>query len=127
MKTVRINFPLRPLRQLSRGENVGRLDLEVRIHRIVLLRVRFFQRLEVDSSAERVRLAGNEDHTWGEGRGGGGKKLGCQEFREEERADVIGGDLLLEAVFSEFEGATAARCVVNENLGAEKSLNALKC
>lgn len=82
MQAIRVDGPLRALRELPRREYIRRLRLVVRRGHLVSRRVGAFNRGEVYTRAESVGGAGDEDDAGRELRCRGGEEFGGEELGE---------------------------------------------
>lgn len=116
MQAVGVEPPARAPCELARHEDVRGLGLHVRVPGTERCRVRLRQRGEVHSLTEAVYAARDDDDAWRVVRGRRAQQRGHEEFGEEERADVVRGDLALDPVLGERERADGRGGVVDEDL-----------
>jgi hypothetical protein len=116
MQAVSVESAFGTLRELDGCQDVRRLRLEVCALGGVLLRIRVFDGLEVDSGAKCVGAARDKDHPRSVARRRGCEQFLGKQFGEEKWADVVGCDLALQTVNSELERTDCSSGVMDENL-----------
>lgn len=90
--------------------------MEVGLKEVVFRRIRVLEDSKVNPRPHGMRLASHENYAGGIHGGGRCEKLRGQEFREQERSEMIGGHLVLELFHSQFERSRGRGGVVDEDL-----------